>query len=120
MAGTVIKAYGKFFAVSLDADERILLATPKGILKRKSKSTDLVAVGDRVTVIDVGDDEGRIESIAPRRAVLSRLARHTRDTEQILVANVDQAVFVFAVRDPVPHPRMLDRFLVLAESRKLP
>lgn len=120
LTGTVVKAYGKFFAVSLDDDERTLLSTPKGILKRQSKTTDLVAVGDRVTVIDVGDDEGRIESIEPRRSVLARLARNTRATEQILVANVDQAVFVFAVKDPVPHPRMLDRFLVLAESRNLP
>jgi ribosome biogenesis GTPase len=120
MAGTVVKAYGKFFAVSLDDDERILLSTPKGILKRKSKTTDLVAVGDRVTVIDVGDNEGRIETIEPRRSVLARLARNTRATEQIMVANVDQAVFVFARANPTPHPRMLDRFMVLAESRDLP
>ncbi|HQY31234.1 MAG TPA: ribosome small subunit-dependent GTPase A [Thermomicrobiales bacterium] len=118
--GTVVKAYGKFFAVALDDSERILLSTPKGALKRDRRGTDLVAVGDRVTVIDVGDNEGRIEHIAPRKNVLARLARHTRDVEQILVANPDQAVFVFSVRDPEPHPRMLDRFLVLAESRQLP
>ena len=118
--GTVTKAYGKFFAVALDGQDRILLSTPKGILKRAAKVTDLVAVGDRVTVIDVGDNEGRIESVAPRRSVLARLARHSRDTEQILVANIDQAVFVFARREPDPHARMLDRFLVLAESRRLP
>lgn len=120
LTGTVVKAYGKFFEVILDGTDRTLLSTPKGLLKRNRKGTDLVAVGDRVTVIDVGDDEGRIESVQPRKSVLARLARHTRDTEQVLVANPDQAVFLFAAIEPVPHPRMLDRFLVLAESRDLP
>jgi ribosome biogenesis GTPase / thiamine phosphate phosphatase len=118
--GTVAKAFGKFFDVALDGTDRTLLCTPKGLLKRERKGTDLVAVGDRVTVIDVGDEEGRIETIAPRTSVLARLARRTRDTEQVLVANPDQALFLFAATEPVPHPRMLDRFLVLAESRNLP
>lgn len=116
----MVKAYGKFFDVALDGSERTLLCTPKGLLKRERSGTDLVAVGDRVTVIDVGDGEGRIESIAPRKSVLARLARRTRDTEQVLVANPDQALFLFAATEPDPHPRMLDRFLVLAESRNLP
>jgi ribosome biogenesis GTPase len=120
LAGTVVKAYGKFFEVALDDSDKSLLSTPKGLLKRERKGTDIVAVGDRVTVIDVGDGEGRIEQVEPRRSVLARLARHTRDTEQVLVANPDQALFLFAATEPVPHPRMLDRFLVLAESRDLP
>ena len=118
--GTIVKAYGKWYEVALDDSDRILLSTPKGLLKRERRGTDLVAVGDRVSVIDVGDDEGRIEAIQPRTSVLARLARKTRDTEQVLVANPDQALFIFAAREPVPHPRMLDRFLVLAESRNLP
>jgi ribosome biogenesis GTPase / thiamine phosphate phosphatase len=120
LTGTVTKAYGKFFEVALDGTHRTLLSTPKGILKRERKGTDIVAVGDRVTVIDVGDGEGRIEFVEPRTSVLARLARHTRDTEQVLVANPDQALFLFAATEPTPHPRMLDRFLVLAESRDLP
>jgi ribosome biogenesis GTPase / thiamine phosphate phosphatase len=120
LTGTVVKAYGKFFEVALDESGQSLLSTPKGLLKRERKGTDIVAVGDRVIVIDVGDGEGRIELVEPRRSVLARLARHTRDTEQVLVANPDQALFLFAATEPVPHPRMLDRFLVLAESRDLP
>jgi ribosome biogenesis GTPase len=120
LTGTVVKAYGKFFEVAVDSEQRTLLGIPKGTLKRERRGTDLIAVGDRVTIIDVGDGEGRIESIEPRKSVLARLARHTRDTEQVLVANPDQALFLFAAVEPVPHPRMLDRFLVLAESRDLP
>ncbi|HYP61156.1 MAG TPA: ribosome small subunit-dependent GTPase A [Thermomicrobiales bacterium] len=120
LTGTVVRAFGKFFEVALDESDATLLCTPKGILKRERKGTDIVAVGDRVTVVDVGDGEGRIELVEPRQSVLARLARHTRDTEQVLVANPDQALFLFAATEPVPHPRMLDRFLVLAESRDLP
>jgi ribosome biogenesis GTPase / thiamine phosphate phosphatase len=119
LPGVVVRAYGKFFTVQL-ADGRELLSTVKGLLKRQRRGTDLVAVGDRVFVIDVGEGEGRIESVEPRTRTLSRLARHTNDVEQIILANPDQALFLFAVRDPEPHLRLLDRFLVMAESRNLP
>jgi ribosome biogenesis GTPase / thiamine phosphate phosphatase len=119
LTGVVIRAYGKFFTVQL-ADGRELLSTIKGSLKRRRRGTDLVAVGDRVAVTDVGEGEGRIDSVEPRRSALSRLARHTGDVEQIILANPDQVLFLFAVRNPEPHPRLLDRFLVMAESRNLP
>ena len=119
LPGVVVRAYGKFFTVAL-ADGRELLSTIKGVLKRERRRTDLVAVGDRVFVTDVGEGEGRIESVEPRTSTLSRLARQTNDVEQIILANLDQALFVFAVRDPEPHLRLLDRFLVMAESRQLP
>ncbi len=119
LPGTVVQAYGKFFTVQLE-DGRELLSTIKGTLKRRRRATDLVAVGDNVLVSDVGEGEGRIELVAPRRGALSRLARHTGDVEQIILANPDQALFLFSVREPEPHPRLLDRFLVMAESRGLP
>jgi ribosome biogenesis GTPase / thiamine phosphate phosphatase len=119
LPGVVVRAYGKFFTVKL-ADGRELLSTIKGTLKRHRRGTDLVAVGDKVFVRDVGEGEGRIESVEPRKRTLSRLARHTNDVEQIILANPDQALFLFAVRNPEPHLRLLDRFLVMAESRNLP
>jgi ribosome biogenesis GTPase len=119
LPGIVVRAFGKFFTVQLE-DERELLSTIKGGLKRRRRGTDLVAVGDRVLVTDVGEGEGRIEYVEPRSRALSRLARHTDDVEQVILANPDQALFLFSVRDPEPHPRLLDRFLVMAESRDLP
>ncbi len=116
----VVQAHGLFFRVQLRDEPRMLIATVKGALKRERRGTDLVAVGDRVWVTDVGAGEGQIEAIEPRGRVLARLARRTEDVEQVILANADQALFVFAVREPEPHLRMLDRFLVLAESRDLP
>jgi ribosome biogenesis GTPase len=120
VAGIVTRAYGKFFSVQLRDEPRALLSTVKGSVRRERLRTDLVAVGDRVWVTDVGEDEGQIEAVLPRTAVLARLARRTKDIEQIVLANPDQALFLFAIRHPEPHLRMLDRFLVLAESRGLP
>lgn len=117
--GIVVRAFGKFFVVHID-DDRELLSTVRGGLKRRQRGTDLVAVGDRVLVTDVGEGEGRIEFVAPRTRALSRLARLTDDVEQVILANPDQALFLFAVSNPEPHPRLLDRFLVMAESRGLP
>ncbi|MCC6792254.1 MAG: ribosome small subunit-dependent GTPase A [Thermomicrobiales bacterium] len=120
LPGIVVRAFGKWFAVQLRDEPRQLLSTVKGAVRRERLRTDLVAVGDRVWVTDVGDDEGRIEAVEPRTSVLSRLARRTQDVEQVILANPDQALFLFAIRHPEPHLRMLDRFLVLAESRGLP
>lgn len=119
VSGIVVRAFGLFFTVHLE-DGRELLSTVSGTLKRHRRGTDIVAVGDRVRVVDVGEGEGRIVEVLPRTRALSRLARHTNDVEQVILANPDQALFLFAARNPDPHPRLLDRFLVMAESRDLP
>lgn len=120
LAGVVVRAYGKFFEVRLQDETRVLLCTVKGILRRERRRTDLIAVGDWVWVVEVGSGEGQIEAVEPRQRVLARRARLTDDVEQVILANLDQALFVFAAREPEPHRRMLDRFLILAESRDLP
>jgi ribosome biogenesis GTPase / thiamine phosphate phosphatase len=118
--GVVVRAYGKFFDVALPHGGSTLLSTVRGGLKRERRKTDLVAVGDRVLVTDLGQGEGQIERVEPRVRTLGRLARLTDDVEQVILANPDQALFLFAIREPTPHLRMLDRFLALAESRDIP
>ncbi|MGN6484965.1 MAG: ribosome small subunit-dependent GTPase A [Thermomicrobiales bacterium] len=121
--GRVIRAHGLWYEVVLDepvAGSSLVLATVRGQLKREMRRTDIVAVGDRVAVSLLPDREAVIEWVGPRSRALVRTARNTRDTDQVIVANLDQVLFVFAVRDPFPHVRMLDRFLVLAELQHLP
>jgi ribosome biogenesis GTPase / thiamine phosphate phosphatase len=97
-----------------------------GRLKRGRKETDLVAAGDRVTFTVNEDGTGVIEVVAERERVLarSRPAAGARsilsDQEQVLVANPDQVMFVFSIREPAPSLRKLDRFLVEAERNELP
>ena len=113
----VIRSYGQYYDVRTPAS--VLLCTVRGSVKRERRKTTPVAVGDRVEVTVTGPGEGVIESVAPRRRVLSRLARGTEDVEQVILANPDQLVAVFSVAEPEPHLRMLDRFLILAEARNL-
>ena len=66
-----------------------------------------------------------IVAVAGRERVLSRVAPRSavgtsKEREQVIIANPDQAIFVFAAAQPSPHVRMLDRFLVAAEKAAIP
>lgn len=114
----VVRNYGQYFDV--DTPAGMLRCTLRGALKRERRKTDVVAVGDRVEVRQTAPGEGVIVAVAPRERALSRLARGTRDVEQVILANPDQMLAVFAAAQPEPHPRMLDRFLLIAESGGIP
>lgn len=121
--GLVVRAHGLWYEVLLQAGDHqgdTVIATMRGALKSQKRRTDIVAVGDRVRVVELPDGEGAIEVVEPRMRVLARTARQTRDTDQVILANPDQVLFVFAIADPEPHLRMLDRFIVLAERQEVP
>ncbi|MFO7683777.1 MAG: ribosome small subunit-dependent GTPase A [Chloroflexota bacterium] len=119
-----MKAISGFFTVYTPQGD-VVCQLP-GRLKQEWQTSSIVAVGDRVTISLNDDGSGGIEDIAPRRAVLSRTRpsaearRMAADQEQVLVANPDQLVFVFSVKNPEPSLRKLDRFLVVAEMNELP
>jgi ribosome biogenesis GTPase len=78
----------------------------------------LAAPGDRVRLQLLADGSGVIESVAERRRAIVRLDPRPRGVyRQVLLANPDQALFVFACAHPEPRLRMLDRFLVVAEKQ---
>jgi len=130
--GLIIKAQSGFFTVHTDVGD--LVCRVRGRLKQERRDTDLVAVGDRVRISLSENGSGMIEEIAERERVLARLAplshgrgsrRWNRDgylaeREQVIVANPDQAVFVFSCAEPAPHLRMLDRLLVGTEVQHIP
>lgn len=118
-----MRAHGLWYEVKPVNNHRAgvtVIATMKGQLKRRKRRTDIVAVGDWVWITDLPDNEAVIETVEPRSSALIRTARHTRDTEQVILANADQVFFVFAIVDPEPHIRMLDRFIILAEMQNIP
>jgi ribosome biogenesis GTPase len=79
-----------------------------------------LAVGDRVRLeSDARERTWAITEILPRRSRLARRAPGGGQGERILAANVDQMLVMFAAAKPAPHPRMLDRFLVIAEANDL-
>jgi ribosome biogenesis GTPase len=85
---------------------------------------DSLAVGDVVRFVAISQDAGQILEILPRRNQLARRAVASRRGayagEQVIAANVDQIVPVFAAAKPEPHWRLLDRYLVAAEAAGLP
>ncbi|HAF61370.1 MAG TPA: ribosome small subunit-dependent GTPase A [Anaerolineaceae bacterium] len=118
ISGLVIRMQAGFFTVK--TEDRLLLCQLRGRIKQNRKLEDLVAIGDQVIVSALNEKEGVIEDIQPREHALVRMAPTTRgDYKQILVANADQAVFVFSCTDPDPSLRMLDRFLVIAEKQQI-
>jgi ribosome biogenesis GTPase len=119
--GTILRAQSGFYSVLAD-DGSVVNAQLRGLLKKDRQSTDLAVIGDRVRVIGQPDGTGTIEQVEERRSKFSRRQPGPRGSwkEDLLVANVDRVLVVFACADPMPHVRMLDRFLVVAEHNDVP
>ncbi len=85
-------------------------------------SADPIAIGDHVRFLDVGQGRGIITESLPRRSSFSRPLPVTghRIVEQVIAANVDQILPVFAAANPTPKWGLLDRYLVAAEAAGLP
>lgn len=125
--GLVTRTQSGFFTV--DTPQGPIICQLRGKLKEQYRDTDLVAIGDRVTIerlpVQADTVGGVIVEVHTRARVLSRVAPRSAvgtsaEREQVIIANPDQAIFVFAAAQPAPHPRMLDRFLVAAEKAAIP
>ena len=93
----------------------------RGRLKQGPREGDVVAIGDWVLLTPIDEQRGMIEEVEERTRMLTRLApTPSGEYQQIIIANPDQAVFVFACAQPAPRFGMLDRFLVIAEMQHIP
>jgi ribosome biogenesis GTPase len=119
LTGTVLRAQSGFFWVQTPGG--LLECKLRGRLKRERLDTDIAVIGDEVEVTPVGNGEGAVEAVLPRRTRLARRASGSRGAykEDVLVANVDQVLLVFACAAPELAPRMLDRYLVICEHSAL-
>jgi len=108
--GTVIAMHGAL--VRVQAGERCLVVAARRKLKwlEPAPVARRLVVGDRVTVRMEGED-GVVEIVHPRATALLRRAPQS-SRPQLIAANVDQALLVFAARTPEPKRGLLDRFLV--------
>jgi ribosome biogenesis GTPase len=117
--GLIIKAQSGFFTV--ETGQGFVVCQLRGKLKQGKATGDIAAIGDRVRITLSADGSGAIEEVEKRERAIVRLdPRPQGDYQQVLLANADQAVFVFACAHPNPRLRMLDRFLVIAEKQKIP
>jgi ribosome biogenesis GTPase / thiamine phosphate phosphatase len=117
--GLVRTAVGGVYEVEVHQGA-VVQAVLRGRLKQEARTGDGVVAGDRVEVRRHEDGQHTIEKVAPRRTELARMAPgRGGHRAKVMVANVDQILAVFAVANPEPKLRMLDRFLVLAEANGL-
>lgn len=105
----------------MQTSEGIVVCRLRGRLKQGRREGDITAVGDWVQITVLKDGSGMIEEIEERQRMFSRMAPTPRgEYRQILIANQDQAVLVFACAEPDPRLKMLDRFLIVAEEAETP
>ena len=121
--GVVLEGTGGMWRVHT-VDGEVHEASMRGRLKQEAAVGAApvlkLAVGDDVDLErDARDGVWAIVRILPRRSTLARRNPGGRWGERVIAANVDQVVVVFAAAQPDPHPRMLDRFLVIAEGNEL-
>ena len=107
LSGLVVKEQSGFFWVEV-ADGTVYMCRLRGRLLEEAQSSDIAAIGDRVKISvlenDESGDKGSIEEVAERESVLSRSARTEgnrgggeAEREQVLIANADLILFVFSI-----------------------
>lgn len=119
--GLVLRARSGFYTIATDEGD-LVEARLRGRVKKERQASDLAVIGDRVEVERLADGTGAIASVAPRERRFSRRQPGPRGTwrEDVMVANPDLVTLVFAVDRPPPNPRLVDRFLVVAEYNEVP
>lgn len=108
MQGKIIKGIAGFYYVHV-VESGIYECKAKGVF-RKEKIKPLVGDVVEIDILDDTQKKGNIVEILERKNELIRPA----------VANIDQALVVFAVTKPKPHFNLLDRFLIMMESKGIP
>ena len=108
MTGKIIKGIAGFYYVYV-VDSGIYECKAKGAF-RKEKIKPLVGDDVEIDVISEEEKTGNVVKLLPRKSELIRPA----------VANVDQALLIFAAKNPEPNLNLLDRFLCMMEEQDLP
>lgn len=118
--GTVIKTTGSYHTVRKDSGE-IFICGIKGSFRIKGiRTTNPVAVGDRIDGTSEEPGKGIITKIHPRRNYIIRKAINLARESHILAANLDQAFLMITLKAPVTLSMFADRFLVTAEAYSVP
>ena len=122
MEARVLKSTGSWYVVET-LDNQIFNARLRGKIKQSGlRLTNPIAAGDRVVLRNQVDEEGNhvIDKILPRSNYVARKSTNLSKEMQILAANIDHLFVLVTLKDPKTHPLFVDRFLVAAESFRIP
>ena len=119
--GLVIRNTGSWYTVRTDDGGQLIDCKIKGNFRLKGiRSTNPVAVGDRVTIIPNAEGTAFITAIEDRRNYIIRKSSNLSKQSHIIAANVDQAFLVVTVNYPQTSTTFIDRFLASAEAYRVP
>ena len=120
MKGLVIKNTGSWYLVKTE-DGRQIECKVKGNFRIKGlRSTNPVAVGDRVHIVDTTEQNTFITEIEERKNYIVRKPTNLSKQLHILAANIDQAFLLVTLKAPVTNTVFMDRFLATAEAYRIP
>lgn len=120
MKGLVVKNTGSWYTVLTD-DGQLVESKVKGNFRLKGiRSTNPVAVGDRVELVANAEGTAFITAIEDRRNYIIRRSQNLSKQSHIIAANVDQAFLVVTVDFPQTSTTFIDRFLASAEAYRVP
>lgn len=122
IVGKVLKSTGKWYQVELE-DQSVVTCRIRGKLRLEGLSTtNPIAVGDLVLLDNQVDDEGKrtIYDFLERKNYIVRRSTNLSKQMQILAANVDHAYLIVTLKSPITQLPFIDRFLVAAESFRIP
>lgn len=120
MRGLVIKSTGSWYTVRTD-DGRDIESKIKGNFRLKDiKSTNPIAVGDRVQIDMNSEGTAFISSIEERKNYIIRRASNLSKQAHIIAANLDQAMLIVTVNYPITTTIFMDRFLATAMAYRIP
>lgn len=120
--GMCVRSTGSQYDVLLDDSVgEVIPCKVKGNFRLKGiRTTNPVAVGDRVTLLRNADGSAYITAVAPRRNYIIRRASNLSKEASILAANLDGCMLVATLKHPVTATTFIDRFLATAEAYSVP
>lgn len=119
--GVVIKSTGSWYEVRNDAGEVVLCRLRGKIRLDGLRTTNPVAVGDKVIYEEENNkDTCVINKILPRYNVIVRKSVNLSKASHIIASNIDQAILVATIAHPRTSTGFIDRFLVTAEAYHIP
>lgn len=120
LEGVVIKSTGSWYIVRLKNNE-LIEARIKGSFRTKEiKTTNPIAVGDKVTVNVDNYKTYIIKEIDKRKNYIIRKSINLSKRSHIIAANIDQAILLVTISSPETYTGFIDRFLISAEAYHIP
>ena len=121
MHGLVIRNTGSWYTVKIDGTDNTVEAKVKGNFRLKGiRSTNPIAIGDKVEFIPQPDGTALISAIDDRKNYIIRKATNLSKQSHIIAANLDQCFLIVTVAQPETSTTFIDRFLATAAAYRVP